>query len=77
MKMTKAKKVSAPIAARAIAIDGTHFAQGEEIKGVSQDEVDSCIRLGSVVDVSSEEGEAALLEAEQRAAAEAAAAKKA
>ena len=74
--MMKAKKVSAPIAARAIAIDGVHFAQGEEIKGVPQDEVDSCIRLGSVVDVSSEEGEAALLEAEQRAAAEAAAAKK-
>lgn len=73
---TKKKVVSAPIAARAIAIDGKHFAQGEEIKGVPQEEVDSCIRLGSVVDVSSEEGEAALLEAEQRAAAEAAAAKK-
>ena len=75
--MTTKKKVSTPIAARAIAIDGVHFAQGEEIKGVSQDEVDSCIRLGSVVDADSDEGEAAQLEAEQRAASDAPAAKKA
>lgn len=74
---TKTKKVSAPIAARAIAIDGVHFAQGDVIKGVPQEEIDSCIRLGSVVDEASEEGQAAQLEAEQRAAAETAAAKKA
>jgi hypothetical protein len=72
----KSKKVSKPIAARAIAIDGKHFAQGEAIDGVSQDEIDTCIRLGSVVDAGSEEGKAASLEAERAAEAAAAAAKK-
>lgn len=72
--MSKTKQpLSNPIAARAIAIDGTHFAQGEQIKGVPQDEIDSCIRLGSVVDEASDEGQAALLEAKQTASAAAAA----
>lgn len=71
--MNKPKKqISDPIAARAIAIDGTHFAQGEKIKDVPQSEIDSCIRLGSVVSADSSEGQAALLEAEQRAEAAAA-----
>lgn len=70
--MSKPKvPLSNPIAARAIAIDGKHFSQGETIKGVPQDEIDSCIRLGSVVDAESNEGQAALLEGEQRAAADA------
>lgn len=69
--------VAALIAARAIAIEGKHFAQGEEISGVDAKEVETCVRLGSVVDAASEEGKAALLEAEKAAeAAKADAAKK-
>lgn len=72
--MTKTKKtVSQPIAARAVAIHGKHFAQGEPIKGVPQEEIDSCVRLGSVVDSDSDEGQAAQLEGEQMAEAAAAA----
>jgi hypothetical protein len=76
--MTMAKKqetLSNPVAARAIAINGKHFAQGEDIKDVPQEEIDSCVRLGCVVDANSVEGEAAILEGEQiaKAAADAAA----
>ena len=59
-------KVTAPIAARPIAIDGKHFAQGEKITGVDQSDIETCIRLGSVVDANSDEGAAAILEAEAR-----------
>lgn len=69
-------KVTAPIAARNIAIDGKHFAQGEAIKGVDQADIDTCIRLGSVVDAASEEGESAKLEAYAREEAATAPAKK-
>lgn len=74
----KQETVKYPIAARAIAINGKHFAQGEDIKDVPQEEIDSCIRLGSVVDADSPEGEAARLEGEQiaEAAAKAAASAK-
>lgn len=64
MSKTEIKK---PIAARAIAIEGKHFAQGEAITGVDPKEVETCVRLGSVVDAASPEGEAALLEAEKAA----------
>ncbi len=69
----KQEQVRTPVAARAIAINGKHFAQGEEIKDVPQDEIDSCIRLGCVVDADSFEGEAAILEGDQIAAAAASA----
>jgi hypothetical protein len=67
-------KIVVPVAARAIAIAGKHFAQGEAIKGVPQEEIDSCVRLGSVVEAGSDEGKAAILEGEQMAAAAAEAA---
>lgn len=68
------EKIVAPVAARAIAIAGVHFAQGQQIKGVPQEEIDSCVRLGSVVAYDTPEGQAAVMEGEQIAAAAAEAA---
>lgn len=40
---------SGPVAARDVAIDGQHFARGEAVTGVDEEELAKAIRLGAVV----------------------------
>lgn len=48
-KKTEEAAEAVPFAARDVAIDGQHFARGEEVTGVDDEELAKAIRLGAVV----------------------------
>lgn len=56
--MARKKKLSADtlVAAEAVAIDGKHFAAGDEIKDVDEEQLDIAVRLRRVITAAEFEG---------------------